>query len=52
MSTVFFVLGGAGIATAAVLFFAAPSSDSRTSKLRVTPLVGYGSAGLALGGAL
>jgi hypothetical protein len=52
MSSVFFVLGGAGIATAAVLFFAAPSSDSRTSKLRVTPLVGDGSAGLALGGAL
>ncbi|MDB4996561.1 MAG: hypothetical protein JWM74_3993 [Myxococcaceae bacterium] len=52
MSTVFLLVGGAGIATAAVLFFAAPSNDSKTGKVRVTPLVGYGTAGLALGGAL
>jgi hypothetical protein len=52
MSTVFLVVGGAGIATAAVLFFAAPSNDTRSGKVHVTPLVGQGTAGLALGGAL
>jgi hypothetical protein len=54
MSTVFVFVGGAGLATAAVLFFTAPSDDARTSAraLRVTPLVGYGNAGVAVGGRL
>ena len=50
LSTAFFIIGGVGIAGAAVLFFTGQAAKS--SALRVTPMVGPTVGGLMLGGAL
>jgi hypothetical protein len=55
LSTAFFVVGGLGVTTAAVLFLTAPGArkpDKDESSLRFTPYVGPAGAGLGVGGAL
>lgn len=50
ISTTLFVVGGLGIATAAVLFFTMPRTS--TTALHVAPTVGRDGAGINVGGAL
>lgn len=55
LSTLFFIVGGAGLATATVLWLTAPSATSTTTNPRgvhLAPVVTGQSGGLVLGGAL
>jgi hypothetical protein len=53
VSTVLFVVGGAALATSAVLFLTAPHGEAeRESALRVSPWLSRESAGLGVSGAL
>lgn len=54
LSTVFFALGGVGLATGLVLWLTAPSGSSASSHqgVRVSPMVSRDSGGILVGGAL
>lgn len=53
LSTVFFIIGGAGLATAGVLWLTAPSTQDRgVAALRVVPSLGRDRGGLVLRGVL
>lgn len=48
ISTVSFIVGGAALATGAVLWFLAPApADRKNARVQITPIVGPGSAGIA-----
>jgi hypothetical protein len=52
VSTVAFIAGGAALAAGAIIFFTAPSGPPKAGSLRLVPVVGWGSAGVSLAGAL
>jgi hypothetical protein len=52
ISTVAFVAGGVALAAGAIVFFTPPSGPPKAGSVRVLPLVGWGSAGVSLSGAL
>jgi hypothetical protein len=51
LSTAFFVVGGLGIATAAVILLTAPSGGSKQG-VSIAPRIGAGGGGFVIGGAL
>jgi hypothetical protein len=51
LSTVFFVIGAAGLVAGGVLFFTASPSSSNAASVRVAPAVSRDGAGLRIGGA-
>jgi serine/threonine-protein kinase len=51
VSTIAMIVGGAAVATGAVLYFTAPKGRSSGAALNVGPAVGPGQVGLRLGGA-
>lgn len=52
ISTVAFIAGGVALAAGAIVFFTAPWGAPKAGKVRVLPVVGWGSAGVSLSGAL
>jgi len=52
LSTAFFLVGGAAVAAAGVLFFLGHGQSSRASALRVSPMAGGGAAGVLVNGSL